>query len=171
MTVASAVKPRMLAPRTRTTSIAIFISKASTFLPRYSGVRPTISPAMKTERIAPMTSIPYRPAPMPPGVISPSSMLNSGTSPPMGWKLSCQALIAPVLVLVVIAAHRPPEAGSEPDLLALHVAEGLVDAGREERVAGRLGVHRDDGADEEDRGHRAEDRPALALVAGHTGRT
>ena len=29
-------------------SEAIFISKASIFLPRYSGVRPTISPAMKT---------------------------------------------------------------------------------------------------------------------------
>ena len=45
---------------------------------------------------------------MPPGVISPSSMLNSGTMPAMGWKLSCQALIAPVLVLVVMAAQRPP---------------------------------------------------------------
>ncbi len=29
-------------------SIAIFTSRASIFLPRYSGVRPTISPAMKT---------------------------------------------------------------------------------------------------------------------------
>ena len=35
----------------RTTSEAIFISKASIFLPRYSGVRPTISPAMNTATI------------------------------------------------------------------------------------------------------------------------
>ena len=45
-----------------------------------------------------MTSIPYIPAPIPPGVTSPSSMLNSGTSPAIGWTLSCQELIAPVLV-------------------------------------------------------------------------
>ena len=31
-----------------TTSVAIFISRASTFLPRNSGVRPTIRPLMKT---------------------------------------------------------------------------------------------------------------------------
>ncbi len=37
--------------------MANFISRPSTFLPRYSGVRPTISPAMKTVRIA-MTSMP-----------------------------------------------------------------------------------------------------------------
>ena len=30
------------------TSDAIFTSKASIFLPRYSGVRPTMSPAMNT---------------------------------------------------------------------------------------------------------------------------
>ena len=33
-------------------SIAIFISYASIFLPRYSGVRPTIRPAMNTATIA-----------------------------------------------------------------------------------------------------------------------
>ena len=38
-------------------SDAIFISYCSIFLPRYSGVRPTISPAMKTERMA-KTSMP-----------------------------------------------------------------------------------------------------------------
>ena len=35
--------------RTRTESIASFTSRASIFLPRYSGVRPTIRPAMKTD--------------------------------------------------------------------------------------------------------------------------
>ena len=33
-------------------SIAIFTSFASIFLPRYSGVRPTISPAMNTAMMA-----------------------------------------------------------------------------------------------------------------------
>ena len=51
-TVAIAVKPRIDAGRIRIASIAIFTSFASIFLPRYSGVRPTISPAMNTERIA-----------------------------------------------------------------------------------------------------------------------
>ncbi len=42
---------------TRTESMAIFTSKASTFFPRYSGVLPTISPAMNTARMT-KTSIP-----------------------------------------------------------------------------------------------------------------
>ena len=37
---------------TRIAIDAIFISYASIFLPRYSGVRPIIRPAMKTARIA-----------------------------------------------------------------------------------------------------------------------
>ena len=64
-----------------------------------------------------MTSIPYIPAPIPPGVISPSSMLNSGTSPATGWKLSCHELIAPVLVPVVTAPNRPPRA--DPNRISL----------------------------------------------------
>ena len=73
-------------------------------------MRPTICPAMKTARMAPITSMPYMPAPMPPGVISPSSMLNSGTRPAIGWALSCQELMAPVLVPVVTAMNNPPAA-------------------------------------------------------------
>ena len=161
------MKPRMLAPSTSAVSIAILISYASTFLPRYSGVRPTIRPAMKTARMAPMTSMPYMPAPMPPGVISPSSMLNSGTRP--GDRLGA---VVPGVDRAGAragrdgheqATDRRPEAG----LLALHVAEaGLVDAGREQRVADVLDVHRADRADEQDDRHRREDRPALALAAG-----
>jgi hypothetical protein len=37
--------------------MASFTSRVSIFLPRYSGVRPTMRPAMKTERMA-ITSIP-----------------------------------------------------------------------------------------------------------------
>ena len=49
---AIAVKPRIVSGRTRMASIAILTSFASIFLPRYSGVRPTIRPAMKTARMA-----------------------------------------------------------------------------------------------------------------------
>ncbi len=56
--------------------------------------------------------------------------------------------------------------GPEPGLLALHVAEGLVDAGGERRVRAGLVRDRDKGADAEDRGHSAEDDPALSLVLG-----
>ena len=48
----------MLAPIARTASIAILISYDSIFLPKYSGVRPTIRPAMKTARMTPKTSMP-----------------------------------------------------------------------------------------------------------------
>ena len=51
-TTASAVKPRIESGRIRMASIAIFTSFASIFLPRYSGVRPTISPATNTAMMA-----------------------------------------------------------------------------------------------------------------------
>jgi hypothetical protein len=62
---------------------AIFISKASIFLPRYSGVRPIIRPAMNTAMIA-KTSIPYSPDPTPPKITSPSCISHIGTRPPSG---------------------------------------------------------------------------------------
>ena len=46
-------------------SEAIFISWASIFLPRYSGVRPTINPATNTATMT-NASIPYNPEPTPP---------------------------------------------------------------------------------------------------------
>ena len=52
-----------------------FTSLRPTFLPRYSGVRPTISPARNTAMTA-STRIPYSPAPTPPGATSPSSMFS-----------------------------------------------------------------------------------------------
>ena len=51
-TTAMAVKPRIDRGRIRIASIAILTSFASIFLPRYSGVRPTISPATKTATMA-----------------------------------------------------------------------------------------------------------------------
>jgi ABC-type lipoprotein export system ATPase subunit len=54
----------------RITSDAIFISNDWIFLPRYSGVRPTIKPAMKTATMT-NASIPYSPEPTPPNTTSP----------------------------------------------------------------------------------------------------
>ncbi len=52
ITQAMAVPSRITIAGNKITSEAIFISKASSFLPRYSGVRPTIRPPMKTATIA-----------------------------------------------------------------------------------------------------------------------
>ena len=77
----------MLTASTSTASIIILTSFCSIFLPRYSGVRPTISPAMNTASMA-NSSMPYRPEPTPPKITSPSSILIRGTSPPSGVRLS-----------------------------------------------------------------------------------
>ena len=86
--------------------MAIFISCASIFLPRYSGVRPIISPAMNTA-ISAKTSMPYRPEPTPPNTTSPSWISTIGTMPPSGVSESCIALTAPQLAAVVMVANRP----------------------------------------------------------------
>ena len=105
-----------------TYSIASFISRDSIFLPRYSGVRPTIRPAMNTVRTT-KTSIPYRPAPVPPNTTSPSWMLASGTRPPSGVKLSCIALTAPHEASVVTVANSAdvgtPKRVSLPSMLPI----------------------------------------------------
>src|ERR1700737_2728520 len=86
--IARAEKPRMVKVRIKIANMAILTAYDSIFLPRYSGVRPTISPAMNTARIT-KTTIPYRPAPTPPKTTSPSMMLIRGTMPPRGGKESC----------------------------------------------------------------------------------
>ena len=60
---------------------AAVTSVRPSFLPRYSGVRPTISPARNTA-ITASTRMPYSPAPTPPGATSPSSMFSRVTPPP-----------------------------------------------------------------------------------------
>ena len=86
-------------------------------------------------------------------------MLNSGTSPAIGWKLSCQELIAPGAGAGRDGREQAADGRAEADLLALHVADaGLVDAGREQRVADELDVHRDDAPTTQDR------RPSRAKI-------
>ncbi len=113
----------------------------------YSGVLPTISPAMNTERIA-MISRPLRPTPTPPGLTSPSIMWDSGTAPPNGVKLSCMEFTEPFEVPVVEAAQSPEAAGPNRTLLALGVSACLFGGGRlrsaeglQTRVAAGLQAH------------------------------
>ena len=56
----SPVNARITSEKISTASIAIWTSNAWIFLPRYSGVRPTIRPAMNTDRMT-KTSMPYMP--------------------------------------------------------------------------------------------------------------
>ena len=97
------------------------ISRRPSFLPRYSGVRPTISPATNTAMTA-STSIPYSPEPTPPGATSPSIMLTIATPPPSGVKLSCMEFTDPVEVSVVASANSadsgPPNRTSLPSIAA-----------------------------------------------------
>src|SRR5260370_29049493 len=70
-TTPTAAKTKIVSEETKIESMAILTSYASIFLPKYSGVRPTISPAINTARMT-NTSIPYSPEPTPPKIISPS---------------------------------------------------------------------------------------------------
>ena len=56
------------------------ISRGSIFLPRYSGVRPTISPPMNTASRTNI-SIEYRPVPTPPKTVSDSDRLRERHEP------------------------------------------------------------------------------------------
>src|SRR3984957_14113893 len=86
-------------------SDAYFISVGRIFLPMYSGVRPTISPATNTVTMA-RIKMPYMPAPIPPGAISPSAMSNSAIPPPNGVSESWKQFTAPVEVTVVDDANN-----------------------------------------------------------------
>ncbi len=90
---------------TRTDRAARVICRGPIVLPRYSGVRPTISPPTNTA-ITASTSIPYRPDPAPPGATSPSIMLSIGTAPPSALNESCMPFTAPVDVRVPTPPNR-----------------------------------------------------------------
>jgi hypothetical protein len=102
--MAAAVPISTRAGVTRKYSDANLISRAPIFLPRYSGVRPTISPATNTV-ITARISMPYRPEPVPPGATSPSIMLMIGIMPPSAVYESWKESTAPVEVSVVAAAN------------------------------------------------------------------
>ena len=101
-------------------SMVIFTSLPSIFLPRYSGVRPIISPAANTATMA-NSRMPNRPEPGPPTMTSSSIMLDIITRPDSGMKLSCIALTAPseeAVVTVANSADWPmPKRTSLPSML------------------------------------------------------
>src|SRR6478672_9311518 len=119
--IAVAVPTRTRAGVVSRYSEANFNSRAPIFLPRYSGVRPTISPATNTVMTA-RISRPYRPEPTPPGATSPSIMLNIVIMPPNGVNESWKEFTAPVLVSVVeaakVAESETPKRISLPSIAA-----------------------------------------------------
>ncbi len=104
------------------------------------------------------------PAPTPPTTISPSWMLISGIMPPSAVKLSCIALTAPARGRGGDDREERAGGDAEADLLALHVAARHAELVQHGVARGLLPIG-DGDAGEEDRQHRREDRPALALVA------
>src|SRR5882724_4838854 len=117
-------------------SMAILTSFASIFLPTYSGVRPTIRPATKIDRMT-NSSMPYMPAPTPPTMTSPSWMLMSGIMPPSAVKLSCMAFDGAAGSRRRDHCEQGGGDDAEAHLLAFHVAAGEAH-GREGVVAPRL---------------------------------
>jgi hypothetical protein len=103
-TTATAVSTSTSVGTKRAPTAANLISRASIFLPKYSGVRPTISPATKTA-IRIEKSSPYIPEPTPPKITSPTNMLTSGTAPPAGVNASCPPLTEPLEASVVAVAQ------------------------------------------------------------------
>ena len=180
-------RSRSAAGGSGSTIIASLTSLASIFLPRYSGVRPTISPARNT---ATMTYISMfrNPAPMP--LKSTLSIISDiGTSPPSGLKLSCMQLTEPLDVAVVIAAQvaeatgpsrtslpsmLPPWRTGRPAVAALGWSSARIataDADQEQsqhHAVDHRGVRAvlDHQAEHDDRGHRDDDdRDDLEEVA------
>ncbi len=102
-------------------SEANFTSRPPSFLPRYSGVRPTINPATNTV-ITASTNIPYRPEPVPPGATSPSIMFSSSVAPPRlvyeSWKLSTDPVDVNVVPVANVAEFGTPKRVSVPSVLA-----------------------------------------------------
>jgi hypothetical protein len=100
-------------------SEASFTSREPIFLPRYSGVRPTISPATNTVSTA-KTRIPYRPEPVPPGATSPSIMLKIVMPPPRAvyesWKESTDPVEVSVVPSANTAEFSTPKRCSVPSL-------------------------------------------------------
>ena len=126
-------------------------------------MRPTISPAMNTVRIAKI-SMPYRPDPTPPGATSPICMLNSWINPPRLVYESCAESTAPVEVSVVDAANTDGVGNTEALLDTFH---GRPDRGRHRAVVLQLHPHRDRPADRGEDTHDCGDRVALLLAVDH----
>jgi hypothetical protein len=85
---------------------ASFTSRAPIFFPRYSGVRPTIWPAMKMPMITYISML-IMPTPLPPKMQF-SHMPTMGARAARGLRLSCSAFTAPQVTSVVMASKVAP---------------------------------------------------------------
>ena len=130
--MAIAVPIRTSAGVTRIANAVIFISRTSIFLPRYSGVRPIINPAINTASST-NSSMPYRPEPTPPKTTSPICINHIGTMPPSAVKESCIASTAPQDAAVVTTENRlvasTPKRLSLPSMLILLSAPNAIRCG------------------------------------------
>src|SRR5262245_7333901 len=109
---AIAVPTRIDSGCQRSARLASFISLASTFLPRNSGVRPIIIPATNTATMMKISML-MKPTPTPPKTLF-SHMPVKGISPPSGVMESCMEFTEPFDVTVVVTAHsadRPAQKG------------------------------------------------------------
>ena len=158
MTQAMAVGIRATALGIKTPITAHVATVASSFLPRYSGVRPIMSPAMNTV-MSTWNNMQYMPHPMPPKMISPIRMFHIGISPASGIQLSCIELTEPLSIAV---QDTPPEHAvhhAEALFFALHVRKvppvtGLV------RLENQAPRRQEEGEQTEQR--QASGRPAVA---------
>ena len=127
-TAATAVKPRIAERQDQHREHRRASPRcASIFLPRYSGVRPTISPATKTA-ISDEDQHAVEAGADAAEETSPSWIRNIGTRPPSGVKLSCMALTAAVGAAGGRGRPERRTGDAEADFLAFHIAGELIDA-------------------------------------------
>ena len=144
----------------RIATTAHVASHAWIFLPRYSGVRPTISPAMNTVSST-CIRMPYSPAPTPPNTMQPSMRFHSGARPASGVKLSCIELTAPQEVPVVATAQSTLFITPNRCLLAFEQRLHVADDG----IGSRLGPPRQREAAQQQRQHHAKQTPSVPPIA------
>ncbi len=162
---ATAVKPRMNSGSTSTASIASFTSFACTFLPRYSGVRPTISPATKTASST-NSSMAVEPGADAAGQDLAKLDQEQRDHPAERHEAVVHRVDAAVGRTGGRDGPKCRECGAEAHLLALHVAHGGVNAGGEvQRISARLRRIDDRHARDDEDHHHREQRPALADIA------
>ena len=105
--------------------MASCISRASIFLPRYSGVRPTMSPAMNTAR-SDEYEHPVQAGPDPAEDDLAELDVDQGNEPAERREGVVVEVAAPQEASVVTVANRAEFGDAEADLLALHVPHGTA---------------------------------------------
>ena len=158
---ASAAPSNTTALGARTPIMAHLTSGTSIFLPRYSGERPTISPARNTVNRT-TSNMPYSPAPTPPKM----------TSPKQDVEQRCAARERRKAVVHRVHRAVRGERGGHTPKHGIHYAIALFLAlhergVRKQGVAVILRPQRTAECDEKNQGHRRENGHAMSPRAGH----